>query len=43
MKERKVDVVGNLTYADTTKMGYVMDDEGKMIPGEIVVNDYSGM
>lgn len=43
MKERKVDVIGNLTYADTTKMGYVMDDEGKMIPGEIVVNDLPRM
>ena len=43
MKERKVDVAGNLTYADTTVSGYVLDDDGHMVPGEIVVNDLRRM
>lgn len=43
MKERRVDAAGNLIYADTTTSGYVLDDEGHMVPGNIVVNDLKRM
>lgn len=43
MKERKTDAAGNLVYADTTKLGYITDESGRMVPGEVVVNDLKRM
>lgn len=43
MKERRTDIAGNLVYADTTKSGYVLDDDGHMVQSEIVVNDLKRM
>lgn len=43
MKERKMDSDGNPIYFDSSTVGFIKDEEGKLVQGDVVINDLRKM